>query len=188
MAAAITARYANGAFTPEGEVDLEEGARVSLTYVVDREGAVEGASARDVLGKAEELLAEADREFERSLSADSWDEAGAKRGSRLAWDAAWMSAKRAANARGWACETPEQASRVMMRLGGVDERDGSGGDLGLFQRFSIAEGFYERASHESGEVRRYYLHEDWQIQDGLKYVRQLVRMLACEGDSAEIGA
>lgn len=188
MATAITARYANGAFTPEGEVSLEEGARVSLTYVVDREGAVEAASARDVLREAEGLLSEADREFERSLSADRWDESGVRRGSRLAWDATWMSVRRAASARGWACETPEQASKVMMRLGGVDEWDGSGGDLGLFQRFSIAEGFYERASREAGEVGRYYLHEDWQIQDGLKYIRQLVRMLACEGENPEIGA
>ena len=47
-------RYINGAFSPDEEVELEDGARVSLTYLIERGGVL--AAADDALKAAEALL------------------------------------------------------------------------------------------------------------------------------------
>ena len=138
MTTAITATYAIGVFKPHGEVDLDEGARVWLMY--EATGGIANAehSETDAFSREEALLDEDERLFDGAFGDVGWDDMGwdearVNRGSRLIWDAAWMSAKRVAAERGWECETREQASLLMMRLGGVNEKDATGGDIGLFQ-------------------------------------------------------
>lgn len=135
MENAIRARYANGVFMPDVAPRLPEGAVVSLLYDIDLH-ASESTGAEATLRKANTLLDDAERAFSGAFAPGGWDELTIKRGCRMAWDAAWMCAQQIAAERDWECETPDQGSRIMMRLGGVNEQDASGGDLALFQGFS----------------------------------------------------
>lgn len=185
MAIAIRARYVNGAFMPDAAIDMEEGALVSLSYVIDESAASASLSASEVLRRAEDMLDEADCVFEGAFSEEGWDAPRVKRGSRLAWDAAWMSAKWIARERGWECQSRDDAATVMMRLGGVNERDATGGDLALFTGFCVAQGFYERGYGLPGDPKIYSPTEDWQMLDGLGYVRDLARSLCAIGAGEE---
>ena len=184
MATAIKARYINGAFMPETAIEIEEGALVSLSYAID-ETAAAALSASEVLRRAEDMLDEADCAFEGAFGEAGWDAPRIKRGSRLAWGAAWMSAKWIARERGLACQSRNDAIAVMMRLGGVNERDATGGDLALFTGICVDQGFYESGYGLPGDPKIYFPTEDWQMLDGLGYVRDLVRTLCAIGAGEE---
>ena len=132
------------------------------------------------------MLDEADCSFDGAFGEDGWDMSRIKRGSRLAWDAAWISAKWIARKRGWECQSHDDANSVMMRLGGVNERDATGGDIALFTGFCVDQGFYERGYGKPGDPKPYWPTEDWQMLDGVGYVRDLIRSLYAIGDDEEI--
>lgn len=177
MATAIMATYINGSFMPDDEVILEEGARVSLTYTISENMLNKLDSANDAFWGSNALLDEATRVFNGAFAASYRDKDKIKRGATLAWEAAWMNAKRVAQERGWKCDAPDDASAIMMRLGGVDEADPTDGDFGLFRRFCAAEGFYELAYGKPSDPIRYLPREDWQMLDGVESIRELARML-----------
>lgn len=131
--------------------------------------------ARGAFERAARLVKEMSPLMERGIA--NKDDEDIARACGMGWRAAWICARLVAASRGWECETPKQASAIMMRLGGVNERDATGGDLSLFQLFCGARGFHERAYGAPNEPRRYYPEKKWQLRECAADVRALVGRL-----------
>lgn len=139
------------------------------------DGGACGVEERGAFERAALLVKEMSPLMERGIA--NKDDEDIARACGMGWRAAWICARMIAASRGWECETPKQASAIMMRLGGVNERDATGGDLSLFQLFCGAQGFHERAYGAPDEPRRYYPEKKWQLRECAADVRALVGRL-----------
>lgn len=188
MILSASVRYVGGVFVPEGRIMLDEGAKATALYAPNVDVADDNQPECDTLTRAEALLDGAEALFEGAFGPNGKDKRRIKRACRLAWDAAWMCVKQASEARGWDCDTNKQGQMNMLRLGGVNISDMSGGDLGLFRNYCAAQGFYERGYGDRYQPRTYYPRKAWQMLDGVRYVRELVRMLLANDANIEAAA
>ena len=168
MATRMTATYANGAFAPDGEVDLPEGAKAHFVIGDWFEPSLPDGSP----------LAAAQREFELAFANVGWDEARVREGSRLAWEAARASVARTAKARGWAHETDDDLLRTICEMDGTDEHGNFEGKLRYYSRYRAAEIFRDRANAGADEISPILLTEFWQFTDGLRMTSALIDALA----------
>ena len=177
MVLSASVRYVGGVFVPAGEIMLDDGAKATALYAPNVDVADGNPPECDIRARAEALLDGAEALLDGAFGPKGKDKARIRRACRLAWDAAWMCVKRASETRGWACETIQDGQMNMLRLGGVSLTDMSGGDLGLFQRYCGARGFYERGYGSKNAARTYYPRKKWQLREGLMDARELVRTL-----------
>lgn len=188
MVLSANVKYVGGVFVPDGKIMLDEGAKATALYAPNVDVAADTQPECDTLTRAEALLDGAEALLDGAFGPNGKDKRRIKRACRLAWDAAWMCVKQASEARGWACETNEQGQINMLRLGGVNITDMSGGDLGLFQSYCVAQGFYERGYGDKSQPRVYYPRKAWQMLDGVGYVRELARTLLAGDAKIEAAA
>ena len=170
MTMMISARYVDGAFRPEGEIAVEEGASARIMISGNH---MYVAGAEEIAGIANALISAAETEFDHAFGADGRDNGAIARGCGFAWQSARISARRAAQALGLPHETIDDLKRLIYRLDG-DE------DLAYFNRFILAEACLERSGANDDEIGDCFLREEWQFAHALESIRELVGMLAAD--------
>lgn len=172
MTTKITATYANGAFTPDVEVDLPEG--VKARFII-------GDRFEPSLPEGSPLAA-AEREFAAAFANGGWDEARVREGSRLAWEAARGSVALAAKARGWAHRTSQDLWNAIYRLDGIDKKGGYQGRLRYFHGYCAADAFNRRSLAGDEDCDSAPMSERWEFADGLRMAHELIVRLRGDGE------
>ena len=176
MAMMISARYIDGAFKPEGDIAVEDGMRVRIMIGAERAYV---ADDEEISAIAVAMASAAETEFERAFDAAGWDCAAIARGCGFAWQAARISARRAAQALGLPHETIDDLRALIHRLDGEGDED-----LAYFNRFILAEACIERSVAIDDEIGDCLLREEWQFTHALESVREIAGMLAAAKASA----
>lgn len=162
MANKIGVTYANGAFAPDREVSLREGAKAWMWF---EERFAPSLPCGSPLGAAE-------RRFELAFANGVWNETEVREGCRLAWNAAKDAIARIAGQRGWAHETIDDLRDAIRRLDAGERVDVYGG------KFLFAMMFYHCAEDEIDDYALIIFEDIRGITDALIVVQALIDMLA----------
>ena len=154
--------------------------RDALGFADDSEW-IATAGADAIAAESLRLIRKAEREFDALCAAGDISDAAIRELCGFAWRAAWISARRAALARGLPCDSVYEGGRV---AAAIDRSNGAKISLDPFNpsanyfeldgAYRYARGFLQRTLGEPDEMAGYMLENEWMIRRGFANVRKLI--------------
>ena len=164
MAMKVAATYADGAFAPDNDAAWDGGDKVWLD-INERFAA---------FLPADSPLAAAEREFIAAFANGGWDEARARQGCLLAWEATRDIVAKALRARGLTAATDVDILFAMKKIDKTESRGNSNERLSLYPLFRAVELFRDRSSASDCDAPPFSLGEIWQFTLGLEMASDLI--------------
>lgn len=166
----------------------ERAIRDALGFADDVEW-IRSAGADAVKAESLRLIIKAEREFDALCVAGDISDAAMGGLCGFAWRAAWISARRAALARGLPCDNVYEGGRVAAAIDrsngakiSLDPFNPSANYFELASAYGYARGFLQRALGNSHEMAGYTLENEWMIRRGFANVRKMINAFAAVKD------